>query len=77
MRGQYPGVFDYKLAKFPEVDNFDYCANASLGSIILIVTFHDPGCDCERCGKIKAARGDSLARGEALGAQPLWGPVIQ
>lgn len=49
IRGQYPGVFDYKFSKFPEVHNFHYWAMLLWDRIILIMSFHDPACDCGQC----------------------------
>ncbi len=51
--GQYPGVFDYKFAKFPEVHNFNYWAMLLWDRIILIVKFHDLTCDCEQCTQLR------------------------
>jgi hypothetical protein len=56
IRGRYPGVFDYKFAKFPEVHNFNYWAMLLWDRVILIVTFHDPKCDCEHCTEIRTNR---------------------
>lgn len=56
VHGQYPGVFDYKFAKFAEVHNFNYWAMLVWDRIILIMTFHDPACDCDHCDGIRAAR---------------------
>ncbi|MBI1989608.1 MAG: hypothetical protein HYS65_07720 [Betaproteobacteria bacterium] len=53
IHGQYPGVFDYKFAKFPEVHNFNYWAMLLWDRIILIVTFHDPACYCEHCTQLR------------------------
>lgn len=63
VHSQYPAVFDYKFAKFPEVHNFNYWAMLLWDRIILIVKFHDPGCDCEGCVSSKATR--STASGAA------------
>jgi len=49
VRGQYPGVFDYKFAKFAEVHNFNYWAMLLWDRIIMIVKFHDPACGCDHC----------------------------
>lgn len=54
IHGQYPGVFDYKFAKFPEVHNFNYWAMLLWDRIILIVKFHDPTCNCEHCTQLRA-----------------------
>lgn len=54
VRGQYPGVFDYKFCKFPEVHNFNYWAMLLWDRIIMIVKFHDPRCDCEYCEQLSA-----------------------
>lgn len=53
IRGKYPGVFDYKYAKFPEVRNFNYWAMLLWDRIILVMGFHDPSCDCEHCVELK------------------------
>ena len=47
IRGQHPGVFDFKYAKFPTINNFNYWALLLWDRIILIVKFHDPACSCE------------------------------
>jgi hypothetical protein len=47
--GFYPGVFDYKFEKFPEINNFHYWALLLWDRIIIRVTFHDPSCTCETC----------------------------
>ena len=49
IHGQYPGVFDYKFAKFPEAGNLNYWAMLLWDRVILIMAFHDPTCACERC----------------------------
>lgn len=41
-RGLYPGVFDYRFARFPEVHNFQYWTMLLWDRLILMVTFHDP-----------------------------------
>ena len=51
VHGQYPGVFDYKYAKYPEVHNFNYWAMLLWDKIILIMMFHDPKCKCEECSR--------------------------
>lgn len=56
VRGQYPGVFDYKFAKFPEVHNFNYWAMLLWDRMIMIMKFHDPTCDCDHCEKIRGNR---------------------
>jgi hypothetical protein len=61
VRGQYPGVFDYKFAKFSEVRNFNYWAMLLWDRIILIVKFHDPACDCEHCDEVRASRESKLS----------------
>ena len=47
--GQYPGVFDYRFATFPEANNFHYWALLLWDRILLLLTFHDPACTCEVC----------------------------
>lgn len=49
IHGQYPGVFDYKFAKFPEAQNLNYWAMLLWDRVILIMAFHDPTCVCEHC----------------------------
>jgi hypothetical protein len=49
VHGQYPGVFNYKFAKYPEVNNFNYWAMLLWDRIILIMMFHDPACECQHC----------------------------
>lgn len=41
-RGQHPGVFDYKFARFSEADNLNYWALLLWDRLILLITFHDP-----------------------------------
>lgn len=52
IHGQYPGVFDYKFAKFPEVQNLNYWAMLLWDRVILIMAFHDPACECEHCASL-------------------------
>ena len=47
--GQYPGVFDYRFATFPEVNKFHYWAMLLWDRLLLLFTFHDPSCPCESC----------------------------
>ncbi len=61
VHGRYPGVFDYKFAKFPEVHNFHYWAMLLWDRLILIMTFHDPACDCERCAQVRDSRASVVA----------------
>ena len=61
VRGQYPGVFDYKFAKFPEVHDFHYWGMLLWGRLILIVTFHDPACSCAYCVSSKSALASTSA----------------
>lgn len=49
-RGQYPGVFDYRFAKFPAVQDFHYWAILLWDRLLLLFTFHDPACSCAACG---------------------------
>jgi hypothetical protein len=49
VRGQHPGVFDYKFVKFPEVHSFNYWAMLLWDKLIMIMMFHDPTCDCKSC----------------------------
>jgi hypothetical protein len=61
--GLYPGVFDYKFAKFPEIHNFHYWAMLLWDRLILITTFHDPECDCNACAARRAeVDGERLKR---------------
>jgi hypothetical protein len=48
-QGQYPGVFDYKFATFPQLLNFNYWAMLLWDRVILIMSFHDPTCTCSIC----------------------------
>lgn len=75
VRGQYPGVFDYKFAKFPEVHNFNYWAMLLWDRIIMIMTFHDPACDCDRCAEIRSNRVSASAQSVIDAQQPLAGNV--
>jgi hypothetical protein len=47
--GQYPGVFDYRFASFPELNNFHYWTMLLWDRILLLIAFHDPACICEFC----------------------------
>jgi hypothetical protein len=47
--GKYCAVFDYKFRTFPEAENLHYWALLLWDQIIIIVMFHDPQCQCERC----------------------------
>jgi hypothetical protein len=49
VHGQYPGVFDYKFARYAELNNFNYWAMLLWDRIILIMMFHDPHCPCDEC----------------------------
>jgi hypothetical protein len=46
-RGQYPGVFDYKLGEYPPEGH--YWALLFWDRIIVTVAFHDPSCTCGKC----------------------------
>jgi len=48
-KGQYPGVFDYKYADIPELDNFHIWAMLFWDRLIKFVAFHDPECPCDEC----------------------------
>jgi len=54
-RGIYPGVFDYKFEKFPEIKNLHYWALLLWDRIIIRVLFHDTACICETCTSARAA----------------------
>jgi hypothetical protein len=56
VRGRYPGVFDDKFAKFPEVQNFNYWAMLLWDRLLIISMFHDPSCDCDDCTTRKVSR---------------------
>lgn len=56
IRGRHPGAFDYKFAKFLEVQNVNYWAMLLWDKIIMIMMFHDPSCECEHCAGIKSNR---------------------
>jgi hypothetical protein len=47
--GQYPGVFDYRFAVFPSFHFMNVWGLLLWDRIIMVVTFHDPACDCEAC----------------------------
>ncbi len=49
VHGQYPGVFDYKFAKYPEVHNLNYWAMLLWDRLIVIVKFQYPPCNCDSC----------------------------
>lgn len=52
-RGQYPGVFDYKYIVEPKLDNFTLWAMLFWGSLIKMIGFHDPECECDSCLNMK------------------------
>lgn len=47
--GDHPGVLDYKYAEIRELNNFHYWALLLWDRVIILVAFHDPGCQCEKC----------------------------
>ncbi len=47
--GRYGGVFDYKFAVFPELNNINYWAMLLWDRIIITFAFHDPSCQCSQC----------------------------
>ena len=53
--GDYPGVLDYKYAQITEVNNLHYWALLLWDRIIILVAFHDPGCQCDKCLGLFAA----------------------
>lgn len=57
-RGSYPGVFDYKFARYSELSDFNYWGMLLWDRLILIMAFHSPRCACEHCGTLRKARGD-------------------
>jgi len=59
IHGQYPGVFDYKFAKFPEAQNLNYWAMLLWDRVILIMAFHDPTCMCEHCCQLPSRNAET------------------
>jgi len=51
IRGQYPGVFDYKYRVFPEAKNSHLWAMLFWDRLIMLAVFHDPDCDCAKCNE--------------------------
>ena len=51
VRGQYPGVFDYKYRTFPEVMSVHLWTMLFWDRLILLAVFHDPACTCEKCNE--------------------------
>jgi hypothetical protein len=49
IRGQYPGVFDYKYRVFPEINNGHLWAMLLWDRLIMLAIFHDPNCECAVC----------------------------
>jgi len=49
IRGQYPGVFDYRYKTFTEVNKCHLWAMIFWDRLIMITIFHDPDCMCEIC----------------------------
>lgn len=54
-RGSYPGVFDYKLAQYPSLNDFNYWGMLFWDRLILIMSFHSPRCPCEYCSTLRKA----------------------
>ena len=52
--GSYPGVFDYKFIRVPELEDFNYWGILLWDRIILIVAFHGLECSCAQCLETKA-----------------------
>ncbi len=50
-RGQYGAVFDYKYISIPELNDFHYWAMLFWDRLIVLATFHDPDCNCDKCSK--------------------------
>jgi hypothetical protein len=50
--GRHVGVFAYKYAKFPEVNDFHYWGMLLWDQIIIIAMFHDPDCKCSQCVQV-------------------------
>lgn len=53
-RGRYRAVFDYKLRSFPECDDMHVWAMLFWDKMIAGAAFHDPDCDCAKCGNARA-----------------------
>ncbi len=49
IHGQYPEIFDYKYAVFPDAMQLNIWALLLWNKIILLVYFHDPQCSCDKC----------------------------
>ena len=48
--GSYPGVFAYSFHKFPDVHDLHVWLMLLWDRIIVTASFHDPACECEKCG---------------------------
>jgi len=49
VRGPYPGVFDYKFRRFPELNDSHLWAMLFWDRLIMLVMFHNLSCQCETC----------------------------
>lgn len=63
VHGQYPAVFDYRFASYPEIHNFNYWAMLLWDRIIVIVKFQYPDCDCKECAGITCDKAKGLSAG--------------
>ena len=58
--GEYPGVFAYTFATFPEVNNLHYWAMLLWDRILITAAFHDVACPCDACSLIGPTLPESL-----------------
>lgn len=52
IRGQYPGVFDYKYTTLSAANSLNYWAILLWDKIIMLIAFHDIKCTCDVCVQI-------------------------
>lgn len=48
-RGRYPGIFAYKSMTLEKMPNFHFWAMLFWDSVMVLIYFHDPACQCETC----------------------------
>ncbi len=48
-RGAYPGIFAYKYMTLQTIRDFHFWAMLFWDSIMVLIYFHDPACQCETC----------------------------
>ncbi len=49
--GQYPGVFDYRYKRFPDIKDMHYMAMLFWDAFMILMAFHSPDCCCKGCAE--------------------------